>query len=36
VIKSINITFDESVVSNSCDHRLHFHHPKWRDDLKYR
>jgi len=29
------ITFDESVVSNSCDHRLHFHHPKWRDDLTY-
>jgi len=29
------ITFDSSVVSNSCDHRLHFHHPKWRDDLKY-
>jgi hypothetical protein len=29
------ITFDTSVVSNSCDHRLHFHHPKWRDDLSY-
>ncbi|NEW60770.1 hypothetical protein GSY74_05690 [Sulfurovum sp. bin170] len=27
------ITFDSSVVSSSCDHRLHFHHPKWRDDL---
>ena len=24
-----------SVVSDSCDHRLHFHHPKWRDDLDY-
>ena len=30
-----SITFDTSVVSNSCDHRLHFHHPKWRNDLKY-
>lgn len=29
------ITFNTSVVSTSCDHRLHFHHPKWRDDLKY-
>jgi len=29
------ITFDSSVVSTTCDHRLHFHHPKWRDDLKY-
>ena len=27
--------FEESVVSNTCDHRLHFHHPKFRDDLKY-
>lgn len=27
------IQFTESVVSNSCDHRLHFHHPKWRSDL---
>jgi len=25
------ISFDKSVVSNSCDHRLHFHHPKYRD-----
>ena len=24
------ITFDASVVSDSCDHRLHFHHPRWR------
>ena len=30
-----SIIFDESVVSKSCDHRLHFHHPKWRDDLKH-
>ena len=29
------ITFDTSVVSTSCDHQLHFHHPKWRSDLKY-
>jgi len=29
------ITLDTSVVSNSCDHRLHFHHPKWRDDLNH-
>ena len=29
------IILDTSVVSNSCDHRLHFHHPKWRDDLNY-
>ena len=29
------ITLDESVTSASCDQRLHFHHPKWRDDLDY-
>lgn len=29
------ITLDTSVVSSSCDHRLHFHHPKWRSDLDY-
>ncbi len=29
------ITLDTSVVSNSCDHRLHFHHAKWRTDLKH-
>jgi len=29
------ITFDESIISTTCDHRLHFHHPIWRDDLKY-
>ena len=27
------IKFTESAVSNSCDHRLHFHHPKWRKNL---
>jgi len=30
------ITFDTSVVSTTCDHRLHFHHPLWRDDLVYK
>jgi len=29
------ITFEDSVVSETCDHRLHFHHPKWRDDLSH-
>lgn len=29
------ILLDASMVSDSCDHRLHFHHPKWRDDLDY-
>lgn len=29
------ITFDTSMVSKSCDHRLHFHHAKWRSDLDY-
>jgi len=29
------ITFDSSVISTTCDHRLHFHHPLWRDDLVY-
>jgi len=28
------IELDESVASESCDHRLHFHHPKWKK-LKY-
>jgi hypothetical protein len=27
------ISLDTSVVSKSCDHRLHFHHPKWRSNL---
>ncbi len=30
-----SITFDSSMVSTTCDHRLHFHHPKWRSDLDY-
>lgn len=34
-LKIGKITFDESVVSYTCDHRLHFHHPLWRDDLIY-
>ena len=29
------ITLDKSMISESCDHRLHFHHPKWRSDLDY-
>ena len=29
------ITLESSIVSNSCDKRLHFHHPKWRSDLDY-
>jgi len=29
------IIFDTSVVSSTCDHRLHFHHPVWRDDIIY-
>jgi len=24
------INFTDSIASNSCDHRLHFHHPKWK------
>jgi hypothetical protein len=27
------IEFDAGVASDSCDHRLHFHHPKFRSDL---
>jgi len=26
------ITFDKAIVSDTCDHRLHFHHPIWRDE----
>ena len=26
------IELDDDVVSDSCDHRLHFSHPRWRDD----
>ena len=29
------ITLDDAVVSSSCDQRLHFHHPVWKDDLKH-
>ncbi len=29
------MTFDASVVSKSCDHQLHFHHPKYRSDLNF-
>jgi len=29
------ITLDTSIVSQACDKQLHFHHPKWRDDLDY-
>ena len=29
-----NIEFTEDAVSDSCDHRLHFHHPKWRANLR--
>ncbi len=30
-----NITLDNSVVSKSCDRRLHFHHPRFLDELDY-
>jgi len=29
------ITLDTSVVSKSCDHRLHFHHAVWKSNLKH-
>ena len=29
------IALDTSVVSKSCDHRLHFHHPKWKSNLNH-
>ena len=29
------ITLTESVVSESCDSRLHFHHPVFREDIKH-
>lgn len=29
------ITFDASITSKSCDHQLHFHHPLWREGLRY-
>lgn len=28
------IIFKESTISGACDHQLHFHHPKWRDDVE--
>jgi hypothetical protein len=28
------INFEESIASDSCDHRLHFHHPKWISELE--
>jgi hypothetical protein len=30
------IEFTDSVASKSCDHRLHFNHPKWKHNLKYK
>lgn len=32
-VKIGRINFKESVASSACDHKLHFHHPKWRSDL---
>jgi len=29
------VSLFKSVVSASCDQRLHFYHPKWRDNLNY-
>ena len=29
------VRFTESAASNSCDHRLHFPHPKWKSNLKH-
>lgn len=29
------IEFTESVISEGCDRRLHFTHPKWREDLRF-
>lgn len=29
------IILDDSVLSLACDRRLHFHHPRWHDDLDY-
>jgi hypothetical protein len=28
------IEFTQDVVSETCDHRLHFHHPRWRPILR--
>ncbi|WP_372652427.1 hypothetical protein [Halobacteriovorax sp.] len=30
------IEFSESIASDSCDHRLHFNHPKWKTNLKHK
>lgn len=30
-----SIVFTESALSKACDHRLHFNHDKWRDDLDH-
>ena len=30
------ITFDASEASATCDQQLHFHHPLWREDVKYK
>ena len=30
-----HIVLDEMVASDTCDHRLHFHHPKFRTDLNF-
>jgi len=29
------IRIDQAIASDGCDHRLHFAHPKWRNDLKH-
>ena len=29
------IKLNESATSSTCDKRLHFHHPQWREDLDY-
>jgi hypothetical protein len=29
------IALDTSVISKSCDHRLHFHHPVWKSNLNH-
>jgi len=31
-----NINLDSSICSLSCDKKLHFHHPKFKENLKYR
>ena len=29
-----DIIFNQSTISSACDHQLHFHHPKWRDEIE--